>query len=160
DWPSERSPWTASPRCDQKWAVFYSRPGAGRGLFAGERRGLVAGERAQVQLAAIGVDRDLVAAEERVAEDAVEARTRVVQHDRRVAELERAHPQRAHDGRGARRAAAQRLQLDRDAVGAAGDAEVGGQRRREHRHAGAGVDEETAAAAVVEGHAGDPDAEP
>src|SRR5438876_282458 len=103
---------------DQKWAVFYPRP-------AREEPGLIPGERAQVKLATVGVDRHLVAAEERVAEDAVEARAGIVQHHRSVAQLERAHAQRAHDGRRAGRAPAQCLQLDgRAAVGTAADAEI------------------------------------
>src|SRR5256712_3961435 len=99
------------PRGRPKVGGILPRPGG--------RRSLIAGERAQVQLAAVGVDRDLVTAEEGVAEDAVEPRTRVVQHDGCVAQLEVPDPERAHDGGRAGPAAAERLPPDGGGAGPA-----------------------------------------
>src|SRR5687767_5467545 len=77
---------------EPEWRVFYSPPWAGRGLIAAD--GGVAGR------AAGGVDRRAVLAEKRVAEDAVQPRSRVVENRRRVLQLGVPHAQRGQGGRG------------------------------------------------------------
>src|SRR6185369_3366876 len=115
----------ASPVWDRKWAVFYSR----RLEEVGK---LIAGEQAKLKLAAVGVDGDTVAAEERVPEDAVEAGTGVVEHHRSVADLEVADPERGGGGGGADGTAAERVQLDRRPPGGASDPDLGGEPRGDH----------------------------
>src|SRR5215470_14790318 len=92
------------------------RPGAAALPLVAEdgsrRRGGVDGrsaERPQRELTAIGVDRHEIVAQERVAEDSVDAGTRIVQHDRHVAQDGIADLEGRRDGGWPLRAAAERL---------------------------------------------------
>src|SRR5947207_973410 len=112
----------------------------------------------QGQLATVRVQGHAVVIQERVAEDAVNAGTRLVQDNRHVAQRGSADLERFDDGRWTARPAAKRLQLDR----LTSDERLQAGRRREGRpnddDAGPRVEQESAPVAV-DGDWHDPDAQ-